>query len=265
MCAPYNCISSIIVFLLVALLGGACTLTVSERESERSDESKLLLLREKILIAAAPDGCSELSSCKSVPVGINPCGGPSHYVAYCGEGVDEGPLRDLIDEYNSFDRYMISRYRYGGLCIYIMPPPLTIKEGVCYNMEDFQEPPRQLESTLDDLGMEIGPPYSYAEDHLHRRTGCITGRGPDTSFRVNFCSAARLPMHYTIELFCDPQDKLSCFKEGLRETSRSEYISLDLPGSQKDSVTGTFPRTLYNDVFLSWLKKVKATASKCGC
>lgn len=73
-----------------------------------------------------------LSSCKVLPIGAKPCGGPWGYLVYSEEASDTDKLKQLVDKYNELDEIRMKKEGLGSTCDVATEPELSIKNGSCH-------------------------------------------------------------------------------------------------------------------------------------
>ena len=112
------------------ILAAAVLLTlVAAGSAERRKE--LERLRDEIKAEIGTPAAEELSQCRTMALGVKPCGGPWMYLVYSTAVSDETKLRKLVDEFNELDR---KRNEEDGLfsdCSVVSEPKVTLADGVC--------------------------------------------------------------------------------------------------------------------------------------
>lgn len=85
----------------------------------------------KSIQASIDPTCNSDSECKSIAVGVNPCGGPLQYKIYSQASTKEQELQTLVKKYNSLSRYMNKKLGRMGACVFLEPPALSCKNKKC--------------------------------------------------------------------------------------------------------------------------------------
>jgi hypothetical protein len=93
-------------------------------------EIRAHLLYQSIQITAHTVA-SGVSSCKTIPVGINSCGGPDEILIYSTETTNVQKLEAEIGEYNEFKKQLNERSGSVSVCSVIPTPKLTLVNNNC--------------------------------------------------------------------------------------------------------------------------------------
>ncbi len=81
------------------------------------------------------EGCTDVSQCKSAPLGARACGGPRDYVVYCSATTDEDRLlRELSQLQRSEEQYN-QQCGVMSICIFTAEPQVELVNGVCQKAE----------------------------------------------------------------------------------------------------------------------------------
>ena len=132
--------------LHILLVVASCFLVVSCFEKQQGDNSNQSLdselaqldsMKQEILDYVGDTSCSSAEGCRYIALGDKPCGGPSEYMIYCAESVDEDHLDDLVTKYNEFEHEINLKYKIVSNCEYVMPPEeLLLEKGHCIASQD---------------------------------------------------------------------------------------------------------------------------------
>ena len=87
-------------------------------------------LMEEIQARIGGAVCSEVNQCRVLPVGHKPCGGPSHYLVYSTQGVDEARLKTLAEQHTAAAR-AAERPGMVSTCEVVEPPQLSCEARRC--------------------------------------------------------------------------------------------------------------------------------------
>jgi hypothetical protein len=71
------------------------------------------------------------SSCRSMPIGAKPCGGPWSYIVYSVTSTNEAELRSLVASFNHYQARLNRKKGMMSTCDYVMPPPIRLEGGHC--------------------------------------------------------------------------------------------------------------------------------------
>ena len=83
------------------------------------------------LTDAAGTAASAPASCRVLPVGERPCGGPSEFVAYSTEAAEVPVLLGLAREVSALDARATAQFEYVSTCEVMEPPPVALRDGRC--------------------------------------------------------------------------------------------------------------------------------------
>ena len=111
------------------ILAAAVFLTLVGGGGDRRQE--LERLRDEIKAEIGTPAAEERAQCRTMALGVKPCGGPWTYLVYSTAVSDEAKLRKLVDEFNELDR---KRNEEDGLisdCSVVSEPKVTLADGVC--------------------------------------------------------------------------------------------------------------------------------------
>jgi hypothetical protein len=104
-------------------------------QSTMSQDSTVLhAMREEIVEVIGSPSCSGGGECRSVPLGVKPCGGPWEYLIYSAAAVSESALEFRVSKYNAFNDAFNRRYHVVSDCRYVLPPDLRCADGVCTDL-----------------------------------------------------------------------------------------------------------------------------------
>jgi hypothetical protein len=84
---------------------------------------------------AVAEGCSEVSQCKSAPVGVRACGGPRDYLVYCSVTTDEDALLRELDRLQQTEAQYNEQCGVMSICIFTAEPQVDLVNGVCQKAE----------------------------------------------------------------------------------------------------------------------------------
>lgn len=80
---------------------------------------------------AKATGCSDVSGCRTAPVGSRACGGPRYYIPYCASATDSVAFYRKLDEVVAAERAYNTKYQLASTCEMRLPPELTLSGGAC--------------------------------------------------------------------------------------------------------------------------------------
>ena len=69
---------------------------------------------------------TDVSQCRTAPVGVRACGGPRDYVVYCTESTDEGALLRALDRLARREDRFNRQCDIISTCIFISPPEVEL-------------------------------------------------------------------------------------------------------------------------------------------
>jgi hypothetical protein len=93
--------------------------------------SVLDALESEATALANPTGCTDVSECRTAPVGALACGGPRYHVVYCSLTTDEDALLRSLDRLARREERFNRQCDIVSICIFREPPQLTLVDGVC--------------------------------------------------------------------------------------------------------------------------------------
>ncbi len=120
---PMNTSKLLIAALLVLLLGSC-----SDAEIENMDMQELLIAIDK---EVGTPYASSIDSCKVMPIGSKPCGGPNAYVVYSNQVSSTPRLEIMVERFTKLQHEDNIRRGLGSDCAYIGPPEVVLDKGVC--------------------------------------------------------------------------------------------------------------------------------------
>lgn len=100
------------------------------------DIARLQMMEAEIIELIGDPRCSEVSECAAVAFGSKPCGGLWKYLVYSTATVDEGELREKVDEYNAFNAVVNQRHRIWSDCEFVSAPELGCIDAKCVALDD---------------------------------------------------------------------------------------------------------------------------------
>lgn len=84
---------------------------------------------------AVADGCTDVSQCKSAPVGARACGGPRDYLVYCSATTDEDALLKALSRLQKNEQQYNDQCGIMSTCIFLAEPQVELVNGVCQKAE----------------------------------------------------------------------------------------------------------------------------------
>jgi hypothetical protein len=81
--------------------------------------------------AVHAEGCSDVSDCRSAPLGVKACGGPRDYVVYCSRTTDEALLLERLRAHAQAEARYNRTVGAVSTCDLVMPPRIELSGGVC--------------------------------------------------------------------------------------------------------------------------------------
>ncbi len=84
---------------------------------------------------AVAEGCTEVSQCKSAPVGVRACGGPRDYLVYCSATTNEDALLRELDHLQKSEAQYNEHCGVMSICIFTAEPQVDLVNGVCQKVE----------------------------------------------------------------------------------------------------------------------------------
>lgn len=107
-------------------IGESRTLTDPSAIAARMDSLRVEI-RERVGTPAAEEG----ASCRAIPLGAKPCGGPRSYLVFSTAATDSASLDTLVREYNRLDRRLNELEGRISDCMLVTEPSLTVENAVC--------------------------------------------------------------------------------------------------------------------------------------
>jgi hypothetical protein len=99
------------------------------------DKSVLDGMRDEITAVIGTPSCEGGADCRSVPLGVKPCGGPREYLIYSSATVDENALAFMVSRYNAFNDAFNRRYDIVSDCLYVLPPAIGCEGRLCTRVD----------------------------------------------------------------------------------------------------------------------------------
>lgn len=120
---------------LVLLLFVGVTIFSCEDEQTNPDDlqSQMTAIEEQINSITSKE-CASDAVCTLTPIGVKPCGGPTHYIIYATVA-SEGRLMTLVSQYNELNEAYNEQTGIGSDCAIVSPPELECTSGMCVEKE----------------------------------------------------------------------------------------------------------------------------------
>lgn len=131
------------VFLIPVLALALATLPACiepDEYDEEADIQQLEQLRQEILAYVGTPECGQPGSCRTIPFGDKPCGGPWSYLIYSTVSTDSVALTGMVARYNRFNHTLNLRYGWASDCSVPNLPVLDCVDGVCVDLGEEQAP-----------------------------------------------------------------------------------------------------------------------------
>ena len=100
-------------------------------EQRRCDPTQLQTLETEARELVEAGGCTDVSQCRTAPVGVRACGGPRDYVVYCAETTDEDALLRALDRLARREERFNRQCGVFSICIFVSPPEVELVGDVC--------------------------------------------------------------------------------------------------------------------------------------
>jgi hypothetical protein len=119
--------ASFIVLTPVPFDLSGCTLDAAHPyDSERLKELRTLIDRE-----IGTPRANQPSQCKLIGFGSKPCGGPWSYLVYSTRNTDEFRLRQLVSQFNQFQKKINQESKIYSTCTLTPVPEVHLINGIC--------------------------------------------------------------------------------------------------------------------------------------
>ena len=105
------------------------TAVVAGQAALSAAEPALLLAEIKAMVGTA--AATEPAHCKKTPLGHKPCGGPSSYLIYSSQGLDEALLLQKVSLYNQLVQAEQQRLGLVSDCAVVPEPGVALVGGFC--------------------------------------------------------------------------------------------------------------------------------------
>lgn len=96
-----------------------------------SDEEALVRLHAEIVQLIAEPSCANLVHCRVLPLGSNPCGGPSEYLAYSSTVSNRELLEAKAYEYSFLEEEVNRKRAVAGTCHVLQEPRAVCIDQRC--------------------------------------------------------------------------------------------------------------------------------------
>jgi len=103
----------------------------SQAEQRQCDATKLATLETEARELVNAGGCTDVSQCRTAPVGARACGGPRDYVVYCAESTDEDALLRALERLARREERFNRQCGVFSICIFLSPPEVELVGDVC--------------------------------------------------------------------------------------------------------------------------------------
>ncbi|WP_309894768.1 hypothetical protein [Archangium sp.] len=102
-----------------------------QAEQRQCDATELATLETEARELVNAGGCTDVSQCRTAPVGARACGGPRDYVIYCAESTDEDALLRALDRLVRREERFNRQCGVFSICIFLSPPEIELVGDVC--------------------------------------------------------------------------------------------------------------------------------------
>ena len=92
---------------------------------------RISALRSRVQAQVADPVATSLESCRAMPFGAKPCGGPWTYIVYSTEVADSTELEEIVARYNAVEAELNHRTGQTSDCAVVAPPRLTWDGSRC--------------------------------------------------------------------------------------------------------------------------------------
>ena len=118
--------------LMIGLLALAGAWGCNDDDSdEAADRARLQEMETAIETFIGEPTCGGPGDCRTVALGVKPCGGPWSYLAFNAAKIDTTALMQMVAEYNRFNAVLNERYGWVSDCMLVEPPALDCLDGHC--------------------------------------------------------------------------------------------------------------------------------------
>ena len=107
--------------ILIAFLSTQCTSSDNNSNQANRIITQEMLDEKKAEVLAFITNSSCTGSCNYIAFGSKPCGGPREYLLF-SSSVSQGPLVDLVAEYNEMERQFNIQTNAVSDCMMVLPP-----------------------------------------------------------------------------------------------------------------------------------------------
>ena len=107
------------------------TTTPSQPDTTPDARPRLVKLEQEARALAKQDGCSNVSACRTAPVGWRGCGGPRTYLVYCAATTDTVALFRKLKELENAEREYNAKSGMMSTCEFRMPPGVKLNGRSC--------------------------------------------------------------------------------------------------------------------------------------
>jgi len=124
-----------------------CTQSLDSPKVEALNEQTILKedVKPKISNAAKVDqqmakiiqlSCQQNNQCKTIGVGVSPCGGYAKHFVYSTESTNVLKLSQLVKAYNDQQKLKNEKEELVGICRFIAPPKTMCAQQRCFTAND---------------------------------------------------------------------------------------------------------------------------------
>lgn len=107
--------------------GGDCSADAYQQRLDR--------LRGQIEAEIGGAEATDPATCRTLPLGAKPCGGPWTYLVYSAQASDSTRLADLAAEYDRIDDERNRACELASDCMLVAPPAVDVVDGRCVAVE----------------------------------------------------------------------------------------------------------------------------------
>lgn len=102
-----------------------------EAEAAETPADSLEMLGARIEEKVGKPTASDVESCRALPFGAKPCGGPWSYLIFSTEVTDSTAVAALVDEYNDLEDRLNREEGRVSDCRFVERPSLILEDGQC--------------------------------------------------------------------------------------------------------------------------------------
>ncbi|MEJ6476518.1 hypothetical protein [Pseudoalteromonas piscicida] len=113
----------------------ATSLPIQNKDGQKLEYTDIKTLKQSLEKLVSDKHCDDSSQCKAIAVGHRACGGPSSYIVYSTQSVDEAHVAELADKITGLERAYNMQNQMMSICEHLVEPATQCVENKCVKLD----------------------------------------------------------------------------------------------------------------------------------